>query len=128
MKAITKHKSVRTQTERTPPGPSHHRSCGRAESSLDALLKVMAGGGPAEASIVGSDGFASGGELILGTHVSPFEVTCRMNVEALPAAVDDLRAYVQESRVVRDVLRWQANCGTPRGAKATLENQHLRRG
>lgn len=68
-----------------------------------ALLMVMADGTPVEVATVGSEGFVSV-ESILGTDVSPYEVTCQTAVETLRASVDDLRAIFREHEGVRDML------------------------
>src|SRR4051812_12647528 len=56
-----------------------------------AMLMVMADGTPVEVATVGSEGFVSV-ESILGTDMSPYEVTCQTPVEALRVDVADLRA------------------------------------
>lgn len=68
-----------------------------------ALLMVMADGTPVEVATVGTEGFVSV-ESILGTDVSPYEVTCQTPVEALRADVKDLRVEFSESDALRDLL------------------------
>ena len=68
-----------------------------------ALLMVMADGTPVEVATVGTEGFVSV-ESILGTDMSPYEVTCQTPVSALRADVGALRAAFTESPALRDLL------------------------